>query len=118
MTLGWLILRNTVRRPVRLGLTVGGLAMVVLAFGLIRLTLDQWQAGSRAALKNRLITVHAMSDELRLPLAYKDRLTVIPGARTVTLGRSSAASIKIRNSRSVRSPSRPPRFSRPIPRLS
>jgi len=86
MTLGWLILRNTVRRPVRLGLTVGGLAMVVLAFGLIRLTLDQWQAGSRAALKNRLITVHAMSDELRLPLAYKDRLTVIPGARTVHFG--------------------------------
>ena len=86
MTLGRLILRNTMRRPVRLGLTVGGLAMVVLAFGLIRLTLDQWEAGSRAALKNRLITVHAMSDQLRLPLAYKDRLTVIPGVRTVHFG--------------------------------
>lgn len=86
MTLGRLIFRNTVRHPVRLGLTVGGLAMVVLAFGLIRLTLDQWQAGSRAALKNRLITVHAMSDQLRLPLAYKDRLAVIPGVRTVHFG--------------------------------
>lgn len=86
MTLSRLILRNTVRHPVRLGLTVGGLAMVVLAFGLIRLTLDQWQAGARAALKNRLITVHAMSDQLRLPLAYKDRLAVIPGVQTVHFG--------------------------------
>lgn len=32
MTLGRLIFRNTVRRPVRLLLTIGGLAMVVLAF--------------------------------------------------------------------------------------
>ena len=35
MTLGRLVLRNTLRRPVRLALTVWGLAMVVLAFGLI-----------------------------------------------------------------------------------
>ena len=41
MTLGRLVLRNTLRRPVRLALTVWGLAMVVLAFGLIRLTLDE-----------------------------------------------------------------------------
>lgn len=86
MTLGRLILRNTVRRPVRLLLTVGGLAMVVLAFGLIRLTLDQWQAGSRTALKNRFVTVHAMSEMLRLPLAYKDRMAVISGVRTVHFG--------------------------------
>ena len=86
MTLCRLILRNTLRRPVRLGLTVGGLAMVVLAFGLIRLTLDEWQAGTRAALKNRLVTVHAMSDLLRLPLAHKERIAAIPGVQSVHFG--------------------------------
>ena len=83
MTLGRLILRNTLRRPVRLGLTIGGLAMVVLAFGLIRLTLDEWQAGSRMALNNRLVTVHAMSDLLLLPLAHKERIATIPGVQSV-----------------------------------
>lgn len=86
MTLARLMIRNTVRRPVRLALTIGGLAMVVLAFGLIRLTLDEWQAAARAAVKNRLIAVHAMSEMLTLPLAYKDRIAVIPGVQTVHYG--------------------------------
>ena len=67
---------NTVRRPVRLALTVGGLAMVVLAFGLLRLTLDEWHSGVKAAANNRLITVHAMS--VRLPLSYRERIAAVP----------------------------------------
>lgn len=86
MTLLRLMLRNTVRRPVRLALTIGGLAMVVLAFGLLRLTLDEWQSGVKAAAHNRLITVHAMSDSLQLPLAYKERIAVIPGVQLVHYG--------------------------------
>ncbi|MFO0766900.1 MAG: hypothetical protein U0231_08925 [Nitrospiraceae bacterium] len=57
MTLIRLMLRNTIRRPVRLALTIGGLAMVVLAFGLLRLTLDERHSGVKAAANNRLITV-------------------------------------------------------------
>ncbi|MDC8446953.1 MAG: FtsX-like permease family protein [Nitrospira sp.] len=83
MTLGRLVLRNTVRRPVRMGLTVAGLAMVVLAFGLIRLTLNQWTASATEANKNRLVTVHAMSGALKLPLAYKDRIAALPGVQSV-----------------------------------
>ena len=86
MTLGRLVLRNTVRRPVRMGLTVAGLAMVVLAFGLIRLTLDQWTATATEANKNRLVTVHAMSGFLKLPLAYKDRIAALPGVQLVHYG--------------------------------
>lgn len=86
MTLGRLVLRNTVRRPVRTGLTVAGLAMVVLAFGLIRLTLDQWTATATEANKNRLVTVHAMSGFLKLPLAYKDRIAALPGVQSVHYG--------------------------------
>ena len=86
MTLGRLVLRNTLRRPVRLALTVWGLAMVVLAFGLIRLTLDEWQGAAKAASKNRLITVHAMSGALPLPLAYRDRMAVLSGVRSVHYG--------------------------------
>ncbi len=86
MTLVRLMVRNTVRRPVRLALTICGLAMVVLAFGLIRLTLDEWQGAARAAVKNRLLTIHAMSEVLMLPLAHKDRIAVIPGVQTVHYG--------------------------------
>lgn len=86
MTLGRLVLRNTVRRPVRAGLTVAGLAMVVLAFGLIRLTLNQWTATATEASKNRLVTVHAMSGFLKLPLAYKDRIAALPGVQSVHYG--------------------------------
>lgn len=86
MTLVRLVLRNTVRRPVRLALTIGGLAMVVLAFGLLRLTMDEWHSGVKAAANNRLITVHAMSDTLLLPLAYKERMAVIPGVEVVHYG--------------------------------
>lgn len=86
MTLLRVMLRNTIRRPVRLALTIGGLAMVVLAFGLLRLTLDEWHSGVKAAANNRLITVHAMSDSLQLPLAYKERMAVIPGVQLVHYG--------------------------------
>ena len=86
MTLIRLMLRNTVRRPVRLALTVGGLAMVVLAFGLLRLTLDEWHSGVKAAANNRVITVHAMSDSLLLPLSYRERIAVVPGVQVVHYG--------------------------------
>ncbi len=83
MTLGRLVLRNTVRRPVRMGLTVAGLAMVVLALGLIRWTLNQWAATATEANKNRLVTVHAMSGYMKLPLAYRDRIAALPGVQSV-----------------------------------
>lgn len=83
MILGRLVLRNTVRRPVRMALTVIGLAMVVLAFGLIRLTLNQWTATATETNKNRLVTVHAMSGLMKLPLAYRDRIASLPGVQSV-----------------------------------
>ncbi|MBS0154617.1 MAG: ABC transporter permease [Nitrospira sp.] len=86
MTLWRLIVRNTKRRPLRSSLAVGGLAMVVLAFGLVCLTLSQWQAATSETTKNRLVTVHAMAESLRLPLAYKDRIAVLPGVQSVHYG--------------------------------
>lgn len=83
MTLGRLVLRNTVRRPVRMGLTVAGLAMVVLALGLIRFTLNQWAATATEANKNRLVAVHAMSGFMKLPVAYRDRIAALPGVQSV-----------------------------------
>lgn len=59
--------------------------MVVLAFGLVRLTLDEWQAAARVPTKDRLVTVHA-SGVLPLPLAYKDRMAVIHGVKSVHHG--------------------------------
>ncbi|HNM20616.1 MAG TPA: ABC transporter permease, partial [Nitrospira sp.] len=49
-------------------------------------TLDEWHSGVKAAANNRLITVHAMSDSLLLPLSYRDRMSVVPGVQVVHFG--------------------------------
>ena len=44
-----LILRNTLRHKLRTGLTVLGLVVAILAFGLLRTVVDAWYAGAEGA---------------------------------------------------------------------
>ena len=44
-----LIIRNALRHRLRTFLTVLGLALAVMAFGLIRTLVDAWYAGARVA---------------------------------------------------------------------
>jgi putative ABC transport system permease protein len=79
-----LIARNSMRRKLRTFLTILGLALAVMAFGLIRTFINAWYAGARSAQPDRLATRHAVSIIFDLPLAYKDQIMKIGGVEDVT----------------------------------
>lgn len=84
MTLGTLVVRNIRRHTFRVSLTALGIATVILAFNLIVTTVQAWYAGVEASVPNRLITRHAASLSIHLPLAYRDRIASIDGVTGVT----------------------------------
>lgn len=84
MELVRLLLRNVLRHKLRSLLTIVGIAIAVLAFGLLRTVVTAWYAGVEASAANRLITRHAVSFIFPLPLAYRDRIAQIPGVNKVT----------------------------------
>lgn len=84
MTLGTLILRNLRRHLARVAMTAFGVATVILAFNLIVTTVRAWYAGVEAAVPNRLITRHAASLSIHLPLAYRDRIASLAGVTGVS----------------------------------
>ena len=79
-----LVSKNTVRHPLRTFLTVLGMGIAVMAFTIIRTTVDAWYAGAEAASPNRLITRHAVSLTFFLPLSYLDRIEKIEGVEEVS----------------------------------
>lgn len=84
MTLGTLIVRNLHRHRLRVIMTALGIATVILAFNLIVTTVRAWYAGVEASVPNRLITRHAASLSIHLPLAYRDRIAALDGVTGVT----------------------------------
>jgi putative ABC transport system permease protein len=79
-----LIFKNAMRHKLRTFLTILGLALAVMAFGLILTFINAWYAGARSAAPDRIITRHAVSIVFELPLAYKERLLQIEGVENVT----------------------------------
>ena len=78
-----LILRNALRHKIRTGLTVFGLLVAVLAYGLLQTVVDAWYAGADAASKTRLITRSSISLAFTLPLSYEARIRAVEGVTTV-----------------------------------
>jgi putative ABC transport system permease protein len=70
--------RNTIRHPLRAGLTVVGLAVAILAFCLLRTVVAAWYAGVSSASPSRLVTRSAISLMFRLPMAYLPKIR-LPG---------------------------------------
>ena len=66
-----LILKNTLRHKLRTGLTVLGIVVAILAFGLLRTVVDAWYAGVAASQQNRLITRNSVSLAFPLPHALR-----------------------------------------------
>jgi len=79
-----LVSKNAFRHRLRTFLTVLGLALAVMAFGLIRTFINAWYAGAEAASPDRLVTRHAVSIIFSLPLAYKEQLMKVEGVEDVT----------------------------------
>ncbi|MCU0593783.1 MAG: ABC transporter permease [Desulfobacterales bacterium] len=79
-----LLFRNAFRHKLRALLTVFGVAVAVLAFGLLRTVVDAWYAGVSAAAANRLVIRNAISLTFFLPIAYMEKIRAIDGVRAVS----------------------------------
>src|SRR3954453_7694416 len=79
-----LVLGNARPRKLRPGLTVLGLAVATLAFGLLSTVVGAWYAAAEHAPPTRLITPNAISLSFPLPLAYRDRIRALDGVVRVS----------------------------------
>jgi putative ABC transport system permease protein len=78
-----LVLRNALRHKLRTGLTVLGLVVAILAFGLLQTVVDAWYVGAESAAPNRLVTRNAISLVFPMPLHYREKIRAVPGVRGV-----------------------------------
>jgi putative ABC transport system permease protein len=92
-----LIFKNALRHKLRSFLTMFGIAIAVLAFGLIRTAIDAWYAGVEASAQNRLVTRSAVSLVFPLPLAYREQIAKVPGVESVGIGNWFGAYYKDQN---------------------
>lgn len=81
-----ILLRNSLRHPLRSSLTVLAVAIAILAFGLLRTVIDAWYAGVEAASAARLVTRNAISLIMPLPLSYAPRIRQVDGVAKVSWG--------------------------------
>lgn len=84
MYLAKLVVRNALRHKLRTGLTVLGLLVAVLAFGLLQTVVHAWYSGAEAASASRLISRNSISLVFSLPLTYNEKIRQIPGVRSVS----------------------------------
>jgi len=79
-----LIFRNAFRHKLRTALTILGIVIAVLAFGLLQTVVDAWYTGVNASSATRLITRNAISLIFPLPITYEDKIRHVPGVSTVS----------------------------------
>jgi putative ABC transport system permease protein len=80
-----LVFRNAFRARLRSGLTVLGLLIALIAFGLLQTVVNAWYAGADMASGTRLITRNSISLVFSLPGFYRDRIRSIDGVRAVAV---------------------------------
>ena len=78
-----LVLRNALRHKLRTTLTVVGIVVAIMAFGLLRTIVDAWYAGANASSSARLVTRSSVSLVFSLPLSYAQKIRQIDGVSSV-----------------------------------
>ena len=78
-----LVLRNAFRHRLRTVLTLAGLAIAVLAYGMLQTVVNAWYAGAAAASATRLVTRSAISLAVWLPASYEARIRGVDGVKRV-----------------------------------
>ena len=78
-----LVARNSWRHKLRTGLTVLGMVVSILAFGLLQTVVSAWYAGADAASDTRLVTRNAISLVFPMPVSYEQKIKGIAGVRQV-----------------------------------
>jgi len=81
-----LLWRNAFRHRLRTFLTILGITIAILAFGLLRTVISAWYAGVDASSASRLVTRNSISLVFSLPISYKDRIRQVNGVQTVSYG--------------------------------
>ncbi len=81
-----LIFKNAFRHKLRTFLTILGVAIAILAFGLLRTVISTWYLGVETASATRLVTRNAISLVFPLPLSYQDKIRQIEGVKNVSYG--------------------------------
>jgi putative ABC transport system permease protein len=79
-----LILRNAFRHRLRTSLTIVGVAIAVMAFGLLRTLVGVWYQGVESASASRLVTRNAISLVFNLPISYREKIRAVPGVEAIT----------------------------------
>ncbi len=78
-----LIIRNSFRHKLRALLTVTGVAIAILAFGLLHTLVNLWYLGVEASSATRLVTRSSISLVFSLPISYQERIRHIDGVSGV-----------------------------------
>ena len=81
-----ILVRNAFHNRLRSGLTILGIAVAILAFGLLRTVISAWYAGVDAASASRLVTRNAISIIFPLPINYAEKIRQIDGVKMVSWG--------------------------------
>jgi putative ABC transport system permease protein len=81
-----LIYKNAFRHKLRTFLTILGVTVAILSFGLLRTVVSAWYAGVEASSASRLVARNAVSLVFPLPLSYKEKIRQIEGVKGVSYG--------------------------------
>jgi putative ABC transport system permease protein len=79
-----LIFKNVFRAKLRTSLTITGLVIAVMAFGLLQTVVDAWYAGANASSSTRLVTRNAISLVFSMPIYYREQMRSVEGVKTVS----------------------------------
>ena len=82
-----LAFKNLFRYPVRSLLTMVGVAVAILSFGILSTVVDSWYAGAEGASSARLIVRSSVSLMFPLPLPYRDRIKQVEGVQNISWAR-------------------------------
>jgi putative ABC transport system permease protein len=80
-----LIFKNIFRHQLRSLLTIVGLVVAILAFGLLQTVVNAWYAGADMASATRLVTRNATSLVFSMPAYYRDRIRAVDGVDKVVI---------------------------------
>lgn len=79
-----LLFKNAFRHPLRTSLTMVGVVVAIVAYGLMNTVIEAWYAGANAASSTRLITRSAISMAHPLPVSHASQIRAVEGVSGLT----------------------------------
>jgi putative ABC transport system permease protein len=79
-----LVLKNMWRHRLRTTLTILGITVAIVSFGLLRTIVDTWYANAESTSSARLITRNSISLAFPLPISYAEKIRQVAGVARVT----------------------------------